>query len=309
MDFKDYYKILGISKTASADDIKKAYRKLAVKYHPDKNPGDKPAEEKFKEVNEANEILADVDKRKKYDELGEDWKHYQASGGKERFDRFKQAGGTGGKQGNYSQGEHFTGDNFADFFEDIFGGGRSTKRSFKGQDYNAAVNISLEDAYTGCTRQLSVDTQKLEIKIKPGIADGQVLRLKGKAGKGMNGGTDGDIFLTVHIKEHILYKRKGNDLYSVVAVDLYTAVLGGKTIINTLRGQVNMNIKMETENGKMLRLKGMGMPLYDRNDVYGDLYAKVNIVLPKNISPKETELFRELSTINNAIHADPIQTS
>lgn len=312
MDFKDYYKILGVSKTATADVIKKAYRKLAVKYHPDKNQQDKSAEEKFKEINEANEVLSDAEKRKKYDELGEDWKQYQQSGGKQGFDGFKQANrNSGNPSQQYRQDETFNEDNFSDFFENIFGGrfgggAQSKQRSFKGRDYQAELIVSLEEAFSGTSRQLTLDTQKLQMKIKPGIKDGQVLRLKGKGSKGINGGEDGDLYITVRVTEHPLYKRKGDDLYCTVNVDFYTAVLGGPTIINTLRHPVKMTISKETDNGKLLRLKGMGMPVYDKENEYGDLYATVNITMPKNLSAKEIDLFNELSTIKNTTHAEPV---
>ncbi|MEJ7828942.1 MAG: J domain-containing protein [Segetibacter sp.] len=308
MDFKDYYKILGVSKTATEDEIKKAYRKLAVTYHPDKNPNNKAVEEKFKEINEANEVISDPEKRKKYDELGEDWKHYQQSGGKQGFDGFKH--GNGGNHHQYSQGEQFNDQNFSDFFETIFGerfgGSQSKQHSYKGQDYKAKLDISLEEAYSGTTRQLTLEVQKLEMKIKPGVKHGQVLRLKGKGSKGTNGGEDGDLYITVYVADHPHYKREGDDLYADIELDLYTAILGGQTLIKTLRNAVKMNITKETENGKMLRLKGMGMPKYGKENEYGDLYAAVNIIMPKNLSSKEVDLFRELSTIKNMSHAEAI---
>ncbi len=315
MDFKDYYKILGLAKTATADEIKKAYRKLAVKYHPDKNPNDKSAEEKFKEINEANEVLGNAEKRKKYDELGENWKYYQQSGQPgnqgQDFDWSKYTNRGGNNSHSYTTGEQFNGGDFSDFFENIFGGGfaggkQSQQRTFNGRDYNAEMQVSLEEAYFGTTRQLELDTQKLQLKTKPGLKDGQVLRLKGKGGKGMNGGQDGDLYITVHVTEHPHYKRKEDDLYCDITVDLYTAILGGQTLIRTLHNPIKMNIGKETENGKVLRLKGMGMPKYGKENEYGDLYAKVNIKLPKDLSPKEIELFKELSTIKHTSHAETV---
>jgi len=310
MDFKDYYKILGIAKTATADDIKKAYRKLAVKYHPDKNAGNIPAEEKFKEIKRPNEVLSNPEKRKKYDELGEDWKHYQQSGGKQGFDGFKQANRNGSNPYQYSDGEQFSEDSFGDFFSNLFGtqfggGGRGKPPSFKGQDYTAQILVSLEEAYTGTPRQLELNHQKLQLKIKPGIKNGQVLRLKGKGGKGVNGGQDGDLYITIQVAEHPQYKRKEDDLYCTVDVDLYTAILGGQTIIKALHKKFKIDINKETDNGKLLRLKGMGMPRYDKVNEFGDLYATVNIVMPKNLSPNEMELFKELSTIKSTAHAGP----
>lgn len=313
MDFKDYYKILGVAKTATADEIKKAYRKLAVKYHPDKNPNDKSAEEKFKEISEANEVLGNAEKRKKYGELGENWQYHQQSG---------QPGGQGQSQdsdwskwtnkgGGSQSGKQFHEDDFSDFFENIFGGRfaggqQGRQRTFKGQDHNAEMQVSLEEAYSGTTRQLQLDKQKLQLKIKPGIKDGQVLRLKGKGGKGMNGGPDGDLYITVHVSEHPHYKRKEDDLYCDITVDLYTAILGGQTLVRTLRNPIKITVSKETDNGKVLRLKGMGMPRYDKDNEYGDMYAKVNIRLPKNLTPKEIELFNELSTIKNISHAEAV---
>jgi curved DNA-binding protein len=301
MDFKDYYKILGLSKTATADEIKKAYRKLAVKYHPDKNQNDKTAEEKFKEINEANEVLSDSDKRKKYDELGENWRDSQ------------QQSQSRQRQGSYQQGngEQYNEGDFSDFFSSIFGGKfgggkQGQQRSFKGEDYNAEIHISLEESYEGTARQFEHDNQKLQLKTKPGVKDGQVLRLREKGGKGVNGGLNGDLYITVHVTEHPHYKRKEDDLYCDINVDLYTAILGGKTLVRTLRSPIKMEISKATDNGKILRLKGMGMPKYDKENEYGDLYAKVNIQLPKNLTPKEMELFKELSTLKNTTHAETI---
>lgn len=315
MEFKEYYKLLGITKTATADEIKKAYRKLAVKYHPDKNPNDKVAEEKFKEINEAYEVLGNEEKRKKYDELGENWKHYQQGGpqaqqGNQGGDFDWSQWTNTGRRGQKAGGEFDEGD-FSDFFSSVFGdrfsgGGQRQQRKYKGQDYNAEMQISLEEAYSGTTRMVDLDNQKLQLKLKPGIRDKQILRLKGKGGKGVNGGPDGDVFITVHIPEHPHYKRKEDDLYCDIPVDLYTAVLGGQITIRTLRNPIKMTINKETDNGKILRLKGMGMPVYGKTNEFGDLLAKVIIKLPKNLSGKEIELFRELSTIKNTSHAETI---
>lgn len=306
MDYKDYYKILGVAKTASADEIKKAYRKLAIQYHPDKNLHDKTAEGKFKEINEANGVLSDSEKRKKYDALGENWQHYQHS---DRPGQREQ--GYQRDNHSYSNQEEFQEGDFSDFFESIFGeraNGRNQgkPRSSKGQDYNAEMQISLEETYSGATRQLELNNQNLQLKIKPGIQNGQVLRLKGKGGKGMNGGLGGDVYITTRVAEHPHYKRKGDDLHCDITVDLYTAILGGKTLVKTLRNPIKMNIEKETDNGKVLRLKGLGMPRYANENEFGDLYAKVNVEIPKNLSLKETELFNELSNIKHPKHAETI---
>lgn len=300
MEYKDYYKILGLTKVATAEEIKKAYRTLALKYHPDKNPDDKTSGSKFKEINEANGVLSDPEKRKKYDELGENWNSYQQPA--QGFSSQRNANGGGGQ---------FAESDFSDFFESVFGGrfsggGQRKQAAQKGQDYNAEMLLSFEEAYSGATRQLELDKQKLQIKIKPGIKEGQALRLKGKGAKGINGGPDGDLYITAHVAENPKYIRKGDDLYCDIDVDLYTAVLGGQTVITTLSNPIKMTIAKETVNGKILRLKGMGMPKYDKENEAGDLYAKVNIIIPKNLSTKEIELFKELSTLKDTFHASTI---
>ncbi len=301
MDFKDYYKILGVDKTASADDIKKAYRKLAVKYHPDKNQGNKQAEEKFKEANEANEILGNPEKRKKYDELGANWKQYENQGGQGyNQGRNQQQGG----QRYYSSGnEGFEGsENFSDFFESYFGGnfgsqgGQRGRRSQSGSDYEAEVQLSLEEAYAGTSRMMEVNGEKLQMKFK-GVQEGQKLRIKGKGGQGLNGGTRGDIYVNVHIAPHPHFERKGDDLYCEAPVELYTAILGGKSPVRTMKGIIKIDIAKEMDNGKTLRLKGMGMPKFGKENEFGDLYAKVKIIIPKKLTVKEIELFEQLSQL------------
>jgi curved DNA-binding protein len=303
MNYKDYYKILGVSKTAAADDIKKAFRKLAVKYHPDKNPGDKAAEEKFKEINEANEVLSDPEKRKKYDELGENWQQYQQRGNRqEDFDWSQYQNTGGGRQYSYSDGFGDEG-NFSDFFESVFGGqfgGRRGGGARKGSDYQAEAEISLEEAYSGTTRVMEVNGEKLQMKFKPGVKDGQALRIKGKGGPGQNKGERGDIYVTVHIPPHPHFERKENDLHCEAPIELYTAILGGKATIRTLKGMIKIDIPKETENGKVLRLKKMGMPVFGQENTFGDLYAKVKIILPKNLSNEEIELFEQLKNRNHA---------
>ena len=306
MDFKDYYKILGIANTASADEVKKAYRKLAIKYHPDKNPNDKSAEEKFKEISEANEILKDEKKRKEYDGLAEDYKNYQKSGGKQGFDGYSQDNRNQGNQQYQRQsngGQQFDDSSFADFFANMFGGQggnpQSRQQPSKGQDFSAKMEVSLEEAYTGTTRQIQLETQKLSMKIKPGVKEGQTLRLKGKGGKVANGIPDGDLIITVHITENAIFKRKENDLYCTIYVDLYTAILGGKTEIKTLKGKINITIPKEISNGKELRLKKMGMPIFNKPEEFGDLYATVSVKMPINLSSKELELMNQLATLHN----------
>lgn len=314
MDYKDYYKVIGVNKNATQDEIKKAYRKLAVRYHPDKNKGNKEAEEKFKEINEANEVLSDPEKRKKYDELGENWKYYQQSGGQQSQDfdwsqYANQGGGRGGQsqytyEGDYS--DAFGGAGFSDFFETLFGGGGRTsqgtrgrkssrKTSLKGEDLAAEMSITLEDAYHGADKLFDLNGQSIKLKIKPGISEGQSLKLGGKGAAGYNGGSAGDLILRIHVLNDPIFERKGDDLYTDLRVNLFTAILGGKAPIKTFKGTINVNISKESQNGKVLRLQGMGMPKYGKANQFGDLYAKLNIEIPTELTEKEMKLFKELS--------------
>ncbi len=301
MEYKDYYKTLGLEKTATANEIKKAFRQLAVKYHPDKNQNDKAAEEKFKEINEAYEVLGNAEKRKKYDGLASNWKNYgESNGGQEGFDWSQFAERENGyKYSTRNSSNDFSGRQFSDFFESVFGNqfGGEERGSYKGSDYHADMELSLDEAYSGTTRALEVNGQALQLKIKPGVSDQQSLRLKGKGGQGINGGSSGDIYITVHIPEHPHYKRKKNDLHCEIPVNLYTAILGGKASIRTLKGIMKIDLAAGTENGKVLRLKGQGMPIFGKPGAFGDLYAKVSVVVPKNLSPGETELFKELAAL------------
>lgn len=315
MEYKDYYKVLGVDKKATQDEIKKAYRKLAIKYHPDKNKDNAEAENKFKEINEANEVLSDKEKRKKYDELGENWKYYQQSGGADQgFDwsQYANQGGGGQRQYTYS-GEDMGGGfgdagGFSDFFETLFGQGfgggtqtrgRSSRRSakMKGQNVSAEMNITLEDSYKGAEKYFDLDGESIKLKIKPGIADGQTLNLSGKGNTGYNGGPKGDLLLKIHVLKDPMFERKGNDLYTDLRVNLYLAVLGGKATLRTFKGTINVNIPKESQNGKLLRLQGMGMPVYGKTNTFGDLYAKIYIETPVNLSEKEVSLFKELSEL------------
>ncbi len=304
MDYKDYYKILGVSKNATQDEIKKAYRKLAKEYHPDKNQGNKAAEERFKEISEAYEVLGNEENRKKYDELGANWKNFEQAAGSQAggFDwsQFYQGGGGGTHYTFEGDPEAFS-DFFNSFFGGGFGGGRRTssrrsRQAFKGQDYEAEMEINLEEAYHGTTRILNVNGKKLRIKLKPGMYEGQKIKLKGKGAPGINGGENGDLYITIHIQKHPVFERKGDDLYTDLPIDLYTAVLGGKTTVHTLGGDVNLTIPKGTSGGKTLRLKGKGMPRYNQPG-YGDLYVKTKIIVPKDLSPEEEELFKKLNAL------------
>jgi curved DNA-binding protein len=314
MDVKDYYKILGVEKTATAEQIKKAYRKLAVKYHPDKNPDNKAAEDKFKEINEAYEVLSDEEKRKKYDQFGENYKYYEQHGGRpEDFDWSQFGGGGQGRRYSYQGGnmeDMFGGGegNFSDFFEQLFGsrfsGGRRQQQGpGRGRDVQATMQVSLEDAYTGATRQVEVNGSRLNIKLKAGLYEGQVIRLKGKGSPGRKGGENGDLLISIQLAPHPQYELKGQDIYTDLGIPLYTAVLGGKLTVPTPGASLSMNIPAGTDSGKVFRLKGKGMPAYGNDGAAGDLYIKAIIHIPANLSDKEKELFRQLSQLNENGHA------
>ncbi len=299
MEFIDYYKVLGVSKNATQDEIKKAYRKLARKYHPDVNPGDKEAELKFKQINEANEVLSNPENRKKYDQYGKDWKHAEEFEKARKSQRSRAGSGWGGTHFTY---EHHGGDfseaDFSDFFESIFGHaysrGGQRRRSFRGQDYQAELALTLEEAYTDHKRTIEVNGKKLRITVPAGIKDGQTIKLKGHGGPGVEGGPNGDLYITFRFIPHPLYTRKGNDLYMTHTIDLYTSLLGGKVKIPTLSGTVQVTIKPETPNGHKIRLKGKGYPVYKKPGQFGDLYVTLQVELPKNLSPQEKELFEKL---------------
>lgn len=308
MEYKDYYKILGVDKKAAQEEIKKAYRKLAIKYHPDKNPDDKKAEEKFKEANEANDVLSDPEKRKQYDELGENWKYYQQQGNRSGggFDRSQWANAGQQYSGNFNADDIFSngGGDFSDFFSQFFGGGAASgqqgrARTFRGQDYQASLEIALQDAYHGATKQISLNNQSLNLKIKPGIADGQVLRLKGKGAQGPNGGEPGDLLLTINIPPDPRIERRGDDLYFDQPVDMLTATLGGKAPVRTMDKTISMNIPAGTDSGKTFRLKGMGMPVYGKENTHGDAYIRVMLEVPKNLTKEQRQLFSQLANLKN----------
>ncbi len=301
MDYKDYYKVLEVDKSASQDDIKKAYRKLAIKYHPDKNQNNKAAEEKFKQINEANEVLSDPEKRKKYDELGVNWKNFEQQGTRGSSNPF-------GKSGNgeyYYEGDpgDFFGGGHSDFFEQFFGKrtGRGGAANQKGRDQETTMEISLEEAFHGASRIMQLENEKIRISSKPGAFDGQVLRIKGKGAKGVGENNNGDLFVNIHVKPHPFFTQKGNDLYTVHSLDLYTAVLGGDTVVNTLTGQMKVKITAGTQNDHTIRIKGKGMPLSNNPSLSGDLYIKLKILIPEKLTDKEKELFEELRTAQNKI--------
>jgi len=306
MTYKDYYKDLGVGKTATPGEIKKAYRALANKYHPDKNSGDKSAEERFKVISEANEVLSDPVKRKKYDQFGADWKHYEEAGAQPGgFDWSKYSSGQGGQRQRSSAHESdaaFAGEDVNDLFEMLFGqhsGQRRGRRSAaaKGQDFETETTLSLEEAYHGTTRLIRLNDQTIKVTIRPGVADRQMLKIAGKGEGGSSGGPNGDLYLTVKIAPHPGFHRSANDLHCDLPVELYTAVLGGKTELKTLKGKVTVNIPKGTPNGKALSLRGLGMPVYAKKNEFGNLLVKVDIVLPEHLSEEELGLFRSLEAL------------
>ena len=304
MEYKDYYKILGVDKSASQDEIKKSYRKLARQYHPDKNPGNKEAEEKFKLVNEANEVLGDPEKRKKYDELGQNWNRFGQAGAEYAQ---QQGGGQYHYEGDLSDLFGNGGSGFSDFFETFFGsssrqGTRSRTRGrseYVGQDYQAKLEITLDEAYHGTSRIIQVHEERLRITTKPGAYEGQVLRIKGKGAQGSSPKNRGDLYVQIHVKPHANFNRKNDDLYANLTIDLYTAVLGGDSIVNTLSGAIKVTIMAGTQNGKLIRIKGKGMPVYDRTGNFGDLYLQINVQIPEQLSKDERNLFEQLRKLNS----------
>ncbi len=294
MAFIDYYKTLGISKTATEKDIKTAYRKLARKYHPDLNPDNKKAEKKFKEINEANEVLSNSENRKKYDKYGKDWKHGEEY---EKAKRQQQR-----QSQNQSAQQDFSNKEYSDFFESMFGGGRpsySQGRSpkFKGQDYNAELHLNLKDVYTTQQQVLTVNGKKIRLTIPAGVENGQVIKIKGKGGLGINGGPNGDLYIKFIIDNHTQFKREGNNLYHNVDLDLYTSILGGEITVNTFNSKVKLKIEPETKNESKVKLKGKGFPIYKKEGKFGDLIITYHIKTPTNLSEKEIELFNELQKI------------
>ena len=336
MDFKDYYSTLGVAKTATEKEVKQAYRKLARKFHPDVNPGDKSAESKFKEINEAYEVLGDPEKRKKYDELGANWRMYEQAGaggaGPNPFAGGSPFGGGwnvnvggGGRQGGFrtmtedEMREMFGDANpFSDFFQTFFGGSmgaqggeteqtgrrgsRQRTRTRSGRDVEHEIELGLEDAFRGTTRRLEIATdgqrRTVDVRIPAGIGEGSRVRISGEGESGAGGGKSGDLYLRIHLTPHPQFDRKGRDLYIRVPVSLTTAVLGGDAEVTTLAGKVlRLRIPPTTQNGQVLRLKGHGMPTAGKPDQTGDLYATVDVQLPKSLTPAQREHFEALQRL------------
>jgi DnaJ-class molecular chaperone len=334
MEFKDYYATLGVQKTASDKEIKQAYRKLARKHHPDVNPNDKGAEAKFKEINEANEVLGDSEKRKKYDELGANWRQYEQAqqqgqgypGGSPFAGAGGGFGGFGGEGGAWTinmggpggagartmseeeMRDMFGGsggeDPFSDFFRTFFGGGGEARgrgrapRSQKGRDIESEAELTLEEAYHGAMRRISITlgghARSIDVRIPPGVKDGSRVRAAGEGEGGSNGGASGDLFLRVRIKTHPVFERKGDDLYVKVALPVTTAVLGGEAQVPTITGSVRLKVPETTQPGQVFRLKGHGMPHVGKPDTKGDLYATVDVQLPRSLSKEQRDAWEQV---------------
>jgi curved DNA-binding protein len=314
MEYKDYYKILGVDKNATEKEIKSAFRKLARQYHPDVNPNDPQAEARFKEINEAHEVLSDTEKRAKYDQLGADWQRWQrASGQPGDFDWSRWTTAPGGGRVHVRYGtpedlEDLFGDSgpFSDFFTSIFGGLGGTRRAGgrggfegfdrprRGQDLEHEVEINLAEAYHGTTRLLTKDGRRIEVKIPAGAKTGTRVRMRGEGGSGVAGGQAGDLSLKVKVARDPHFERKGDSLYVTVPVDLYTAVLGGEVRVPTLSGDVNLKIPAGSQNGQTFRLRGKGMPKLRQPTEHGDLYARLEVRLPTKLTPEQRELFEQL---------------
>ncbi len=306
MDFIDYYKVLGLDKKASAADIKKAYRKLARKHHPDLNPDDKAAQQKFQQINEANEVLSDTEKRKKYDKYGKEWEHADAY--EEAQKRQSASGGFGGGFGGGRQQQgsgNFSESEFSDFFESMFGGASggsrrssgSRSRQFKGQDFNATLRLNLTDILTSQKQTIDLGSTKIRLTIPAGVEDGQTIKINGHGSEGTNGGPKGDLYLTFQVFNNTAFQRVGDDLYKTEEIDLYKALLGGEIHVNTLSGKVKLKVKPETQNDTKVKLKGKGMPKYKKENQSGDLYITYKVILPKELTDKEKELLTELSKL------------
>lgn len=301
MAYIDYYKILGLDKGASQEDVKKAYKKLARKYHPDLNPNDPDAHRKFQEINEANEVLSDPEKRKKYDQYGENWKHadqFESAGA--QYGQYGGGSGNNGSGGSYWSSSGDDGE-FSDFFENLFGsrrGSRSSSYGFRGQDYTAELHLNLTDAAKTHKQVITVNGKNLRITVPAGVANGQTIKLKGQGGPGTNGGPAGDLYITFNITDNTPFKREGDDLYLTVPLNLFTAVLGGEQYIDTLDGKVKLQVKPGTQNNTKVRLKGKGFPVYKQEGKFGDLFVTYSIEIPTHLSERQKELFREIQSLN-----------
>lgn len=307
MNFKDYYKILEVEKNASQDEIKKQFRKLANKYHPDKNQGNTEAENKFKDITEANEVLSDPEKRKKYDTLGSSYNSYKNKGGTgSEYDWsqwYAQNQAKRANNGGKTVNDFFnSGGSMSDFFEKIFGqsyrnSGFGFEEEIRGEDHNMQIAITMKEAYAGTKRKLRVNGESIEINIKPGISDGQIIKISGKGHRGRNGGKDGDLLLTFKISESPNLERNENDLYIDYPINYIDSILGTELLVDCVAGKFNLKVPEATQQGKVFKLKGQGFPIYNGNGKKGDLYVKLNIELPKKLSDQERELFKKLKEL------------
>ena len=303
MEFIDYYKVLELDKVAKEADIKKAYRKLARKYHPDLNPNDATAKKKFQQINEANEVLSDPEKRKKYDKYGKDWQHAEHF---ENAGQQQQSYGQGGSSGRQTGSAEFDGGDFSDFFSSMFGSdsgarsGRNTK--FRGQDFNAELHLDLKDVYIAHKQTLTVNGKSIRLTIPAGVENGQTIKIAGHGSAGINGGPNGDLYITFSITNTTRFRREGHNLFSEADLDIYTAVLGGEITLDTFDGKVKLQVKPETQNDTKVKLKGKGFPVYKKEGEFGDLFYTYKIKIPTQLSEKEKELFQELSKIQGHEH-------
>jgi len=290
----DYYQVLGLARTATADEIKKAYRKLARKHHPDLNPNNAEAKKKFQEINEANEVLSDPESRKKYDQYGDQWKHA------EQFEQAKREQGSRQQAGGQGAGPFGAGGmDEEDLFSSMFGGGRDRQVRFRGQDYQSELRLDLEAAYRTHKQTLIVNSKPIRITVPAGVENEQSIRIPGQGGPGMNGGPNGDLYLTFIVAPHPRFKRVGKDLFVTEELDLPTAMLGGEITVETMDGKVKLKVAPETQNGTKVKLKGKGFPVYKQEGQFGDLYVTYNVKLPTGLSDREKELFRELAAVRN----------
>jgi len=298
MQYIDYYKVLGISKNADEKEIKKAFRKMARKYHPDLNKGDKESENKFKEVNEANEVLSNPENRKKYDKYGKDWQNADNIERAKSQRRTRQSSHQSGQQ-SYSQQD------YSDFFESMFGGqtaggfsgfsNRQTK--FRGQDFHAELQLQLTDVYTSQKQTVTVNGKNLRFTIPAGVKDQQEIKIKGQGGPGANGGPNGDLYIRFTILNNTKFQREGDNLTANGDLNLYTSILGGDITIDTFKGKVKLKVKPGTENETKIKLKGKGFPKYKKEGLFGDLIIIYKIKIPKNLTQKEKDLFTQLTKL------------